>query len=232
MEHIFECRNLSVKYGSKLALDNFSVHIKPGRIVGLLGPNGSGKTTLIKTAMGFIKPDGGEILIEGFPPSHKSKAVLSYLPDELYFDKNLKISNTVSLFKDFYQDFDAKKASDMIRRLNVLENKKLKQLSKGMLEKVQLSLVMSRSAKLYILDEPLGAVDPAARQFILDTILSKYDREASLLISTHLIQDIEEILDEAIFIKEGKLVLHDTKENIKNQKGLSLNDYFKEVFRC
>ncbi len=232
MEYILETQHLSVKYGNKIAVDDFNIKLEKGKIVGLLGPNGSGKTTLIKTIMGLLKAKSGEVFIDSYPPSHHSKAITSYLPDELYFDRNLKISNTISLFKDFYKDFDEEKAKDMIHRLDVKEDKKLKQLSKGMLEKVQLSLVMSRNAKLYILDEPLGAVDPAARQFILDTILSKYNREASLLISTHLIQDIEEILDEAIFIKNGQLVLHDSKENILREKGMSLNDYFKEVFKC
>ncbi len=232
MEYILEANQLNVNYGKKLAVDNFSIQLTKGKIVGLLGPNGSGKTTLIKTTMGLIKQSSGDLLIDGMKPSHKTKAITSYLPDELYFDKNLKISNTISLFKDFYKDFDADKAKDMINRLDVKEDKKLKQLSKGMLEKVQLSLVMSRNATLYILDETLGAVDPAARQFILDTILSKYNRDATLLISTHLIQDIEEILDEAVFIKNGKMILHDTKDNILKEKGLSLNDYFKEVFKC
>lgn len=232
MENVLECQNLSIKYGSKIAVDSFNIALKPGKIVGLLGPNGSGKTTLIKTAMGLIKPSEGEILIDGMKPCHLTKSLISYLPDELYFDKNLKVSNAISLFKDFYSDFDEEKALHMIESLDVKENKKLKQLSKGMLEKVQLSLVMARDAKLFILDEPLGAVDPAARQFILDTILSKYSRNATLLISTHLIQDIEEILDEAIFIKNGKLVLHEDKNVIKEQSGMSLNDYFKEVFKC
>ncbi len=232
MQYVLECNDLTIKYGRKVAVDGFNLKLEAGKIVGLLGPNGSGKTTLIKTAMGLLKQSSGEILIDEMKPSHKTKAIISYLPDNLYFDKNLKISQTISIFEDFYKDFDANKARDMINSLKVTENKKLKQLSKGMLEKVQLSLVMSRDAKLYILDEPLGAVDPAARQYILDTILSKYNRTGTLLISTHLIQDIEPILDEAIFIKDGKAICHENAEKLRKEHNMSLNDYFKEVFKC
>lgn len=232
MADILKCSNLSVNYGRKQALKNFDLNLELGKIVGLLGPNGSGKTTLIKTIMGLLKPAKGEVMINGMPPSHKTKALISYLPDNVYFDKNLKISQTVSLFKDFYSDFDKEKALSMIERLGVKENQSLKKLSKGTLEKVQLSLVMSRNAKLYVLDEPLGAIDPAARQFILDTVLGLYNPNSTLLISTHLIQDIEEILEEAVFIKEGSLVVHENSESLRKRTGLSLNNYFKEVFKC
>lgn len=232
MSSILECKNLSVKYGSAYAVRDLNLNIERGRIIGLLGPNGSGKTTLIKTIMGLLKPSEGEVLIEGMKPSHLTKAVISYLPDNMYLDKNLKIGSIVNYFADFYEDFDADKARAMIERLSVDYNKHLKKLSKGMLEKVQLSLVMSRRAKLYVLDEPLGAVDPAAREFILNTILGEYNPYASLIISTHLIQDVEQILDEAIFIKNGSLVLHEDADSIRERTGGSLDAYFKEVFRC
>ncbi len=232
MVNILECQNLCVNYGSKKALKDFNIKLELGKIVGLLGPNGSGKTTLIKTIMGLLVPAGGNVLINGMEPCHKTKAITSYLPDNMYLDKNLKISQVVSLFSDFYADFDKDKARSMIDRLGVVENKPLKTLSKGMLEKVQLSLVMSRDAELYVLDEPLGAVDPAARQFILDTVLGLYNPKATLLISTHLIQDIEPILQEAVFIKQGELVVHDSADSLRNRTNLSLNDYFKEVFKC
>lgn len=232
MSSILECKNLSVKYGSTYAVRDLNLNIQQGRIIGLLGPNGSGKTTLIKTIMGLLRPVEGEVLIEGMKPSHLTKAIISYLPDNMYLDKNLKIGSIVNYFADFYEDFDVEKAKAMIERLGVDYNKHLKKLSKGMLEKVQLSLVMSRRAKLYVLDEPLGAVDPAAREFILNTILGEYNPYASLIISTHLIQDVEQILDEAIFIKNGSLVLHEDADSIRERTGGSLDAYFKEVFRC
>lgn len=232
MSSILECKNLSVKYGSTYAVRDLNLNIQQGRIIGLLGPNGSGKTTLIKTIMGLLRPAEGEVLIEGMKPSHLTKAIISYLPDNMYLDKNLKIGSIVNYFADFYEDFDVEKAKAMIERLGVDYNKHLKKLSKGMLEKVQLSLVMSRRAKLYVLDEPLGAVDPAAREFILNTILGEYNPYASLIISTHLIQDVEQILDEAIFIKNGSLVLHEDADSIRERTGGSLDAYFKEVFRC
>lgn len=232
MSSILECKNLSVKYGSAYAVRDLNLNIQQGRIIGLLGPNGSGKTTLIKTIMGLLRPAEGEVLIEGMKPSHLTKAIISYLPDNMYLDKNLKIGSIVNYFADFYEDFDVEKAKAMIERLGVDYNKHLKKLSKGMLEKVQLSLVMSRRAKLYVLDEPLGAVDPAAREFILNTILGEYNPYASLIISTHLIQDVEQILDEAIFIKNGSLVLHEDADSIRERTGGSLDAYFKEVFRC
>lgn len=232
MPSILQCNNLSVKYGPNYAVRDFNLNIEQGRIIGLLGPNGSGKTTLIKTIMALLQASEGEVLIDGMRPSHLTKAIISYLPDNMYLDKNLKIGNIVKFFSDFYEDFDAEKARGMIERLGVDYNKHLKKLSKGMLEKVQLSLVMSRSAKLYVLDEPLGAVDPAAREFILNTILGEYNPNASLIISTHLIQDVEKILDEAIFIKNGSLVLHEDADSIRERTGDSLDAYFKEVFRC
>lgn len=232
MPSLLQCNNLSVKYGAHYAVKDFNLSVEQGKIIGLLGPNGSGKTTLIKTIMGLLQPSKGEVLIDGMKPSHLTKALISYLPDNMYLDKNLRILNLIHYFADFYEDFDAAKARAMIERLGVDYNKHLKKLSKGMLEKVQLSLVMSRKAKLYVLDEPLGAVDPAAREFILNTILGEYNPDASLIISTHLIQDVEKILDQAIFIKEGSLVLHEDADSIRERTGDSLDAYFKEVFRC
>ncbi len=199
---------------------------------GLLGPNGSGKTTLIKMLAGLLKQDAGEITINGQKVGPDTKAVVSYLPERTYFNESLKIKNLVNMFKDFYADFDEARAYHMMELLKIEPEMVFKKLSKGNKEKVQLIMVMSRRAKLYLLDEPIAGVDPAARDYILQTIITNYDTEGSILISTHLISDIENILDDVIFVKEGNIVCHQNADTLRNEKGQSVDEIFREVFRC
>lgn len=229
---IFDCRSLTKSYGSVNALKSFNLSLPVGRIVGLLGPNGSGKTTLIKLAAGLLTPTDGTILIDGMPVGEKTKGIVSYLPERTYFDETLTVSQTIDFFEDFYADFDRDRAEEMLSRLAVPFERRLKNLSKGNKEKVQLVLVMSRRARLYLLDEPIGGVDPATRDFILSTIVSNYDPEATVVISTHLIADVEPILDEFIFIHQGNLVMHSTAEAVRNERGISIDQLFREVFKC
>ena len=202
MSAILECKNLSKAYGRKTALSHINLTLSGGHIIGLLGPNGSGKTTLIKLINGLLTPSEGSLLVGGNPVGIESKKIVSYLPDQSYLDMNLKVQELIDYFKDFYEDFDESRAYDMLAKLNISPSDKLKTMSKGTKEKVQLILIMSRRAKLYVLDEPIAGVDPAARDYILNTILSNYDEDAAILISTHLISDIENILDEVVFIKD------------------------------
>lgn len=232
MSVILECNALSKRFGSTLALDNFSLRLERGKIVGLLGPNGSGKTTFIKIINGLLVPNAGGITIAGMAPGVETKKIVSYLPEKTYLPDWMKVSDTIRFFKDFYEDFDEKRAYDMLHRLNLDPSKRLKSLSKGTKEKVQLILVMSRRADLYCLDEPIGGVDPAARDYILNTIITNYDENATIIISTHLIADIENILDEAVFIKAGRLVLHAPVDEIREKEGKSIDTLFREVFRC
>ena len=232
MNALLECRNLTKSYGRKPALSNVDLTISPGRIVGLLGPNGSGKSTLIKLANGLLTPTAGEILVCGKRPGVESHLAVSYLPDKNYLNDWMRVSDIISYFSDFYQNFDASRARDMLRRLDIDERQRLKALSKGTKEKVQLILVMSRKAQLYLLDEPIGGVDPAARDYILHTILSNYSKDATVLISTHLIEDIEPVLDEAIFLKEGTVFAHRSVDEIRENEGMSVDAYFREVFKC
>ncbi len=229
---VFECINLTKQYGSTTALDDVTLHLEAGRIVGLLGPNGSGKTTLIKLATRLLQPTNGSILIDGEMPSVDSKSKIAYLPDREYLPLWMKIDDLVEFYKDFYPDFDEDRAISLINDLGIDRTKRMKQLSKGTKEKVQLILTMSRKAKIYILDEPIAGVDPAARDYILKTIISNYDENALVIISTHLIQDVEQILDEAVFIKQGKVILHESTDEIRNQNGMSVDAYFREVFAC
>lgn len=229
---ILECRNLSKKYGSVSALDDVNLTIGAGRVIGLLGPNGSGKTTLIKLANGLLCPSDGEILINGSAPGTESKAIVSYLPDRQYLPDWMSVNQLLDLYEDFYEDFDRARAIDMLGRLGISETQRIKQMSKGTKEKAQLIMVMSRRAKLYLLDEPIGGVDPATRDYILDTIIRNYEYDATVIISTHLISDVENILDEAIFINNGKIVLHSTVDDIREKHGMSVDAYFREVFRC
>jgi ABC-2 type transport system ATP-binding protein len=203
-----------------------------GRIVGLLGPNGSGKTTLIKLLCGLLQPTAGTLTVNGQAVGPETKAVVSYLPDRMYFADWMRASDLMDLFRDFYADFDYEKALAMCQSLGVNPKDKLKTMSKGTKEKVQLVLVMARKAQLYLLDEPIAGVDPAARDFILHTILTNYNENGTVLISTHLISDIEKVLDEAIFLKEGKITLHDTVDNIRWREGKSVDALFREVFRA
>lgn len=229
---ILECRNLSKSYGqSDLALNNFSIALPRGKVIGLLGPNGSGKTTLIKLIAGLLTPTSGELLVNGMPIGVETKRIVSYLPERTYFDPGMRVEETIQYFEDFYQDFNTEKARAMLEDLGVDTNKKMKALSKGTKEKVQLVLVMSRDAQLYLLDEPIGGVDPATRDYIIHTILTNFNPDSTLLISTHLIADVERILDDVVFISRGQLVLHQSVDQIRQERGCSVDDLFREVFR-
>ncbi len=206
--------------------------IPRGKIVGLLGPNGSGKTTLIKILNGLLVPTGGQVLINGLAPGAQTKARISYLPERTYFQNSMRVKELLEYFADFYEDFRMERAREMLLSLHINENDRIKTLSKGTREKVQLILVMSRDADLYVLDEPIAGVDPAARDYIIKTIIKNYNEKATVLLSTHLISDIENILDEVIFIREGRLLLQTTVEEIREVKGKSVDSYFREVFAC
>ena len=225
-------RNLSKKYGKHTALKDVSLDIPRGRIIGLLGPNGSGKTTLIKLMNGLLTPGKGQILIDGNLPGVETKACVSYLPERTYLPPAIRVKQLLSYFTDFYTDFDRQKALSMLTSLQISPDASLKTLSKGTKEKVQLIMVMSRKAQLYILDEPIAGVDPAARDYILKTIIQDYSEEASILLSTHLISDIEPILDDVIFLKDGEITLTSSVEDIRNTYGKSVDAYFREVFSC
>lgn len=232
MSAILTCNNLSKSFGAKKALDNVNLNIERGRIVGLLGPNGSGKSTFIKLCNDLLTPTSGELTIAGNAPGIETKKLVSYLPERTYLNDWMKVSEILQMFKDFYADFNMQKAYDMLKRLNIDPSERLKTLSKGTKEKVQLILVMSREAQLYLLDEPIGGVDPAARDYILDTILGNYQENATIIISTHLISDIEKVLDDIIFLKNGQVVLTQTVDDIRAENGKSVDSLFREVFRC
>ena len=233
MSELVEIHNLTKSYDKrKEALHDLTLTLPRGRIVGLLGPNGSGKTTLIKLLNGLLVPDGGEILIDGEKPGPSTKAKVSYRPERTYLKNGATIRELLSYFQDFYEDFRTDRAREMLAALRIEENARIRALSKGTREKVQLILVMSRDASLYILDEPIAGVDPAARDYILRTIITNYNENATVLISTHLITDIENILDEVIFMKEGRLLLQTSVEEIREEKGKSVDAYFREVFAC
>ena len=228
----WECKNLCKRYGSVQALDNVSFTVEPGRVVGLLGPNGSGKTTLIKLANGLLTPTGGELLINGQKPGKTTRAQVSYLPDRPCLPEWMSAEKLLNMFSDFYADFQPEKAREMLEKLGIDPKQKIKQMSKGTREKVQLILVMSRKAELYLLDEPIGGVDPATRDYILETIIRNYNPSASVVISTHLIADVEQVLDDVIFINRGRIVLKSSVDDIREQQGKSVDAYFREVFRC
>ena len=232
MSELLTCEGLTKHYGAKTALDGVDLHIGFGKIVGLLGPNGSGKTTLIKLANGLLQPDSGSIRIAGMKPGVESKAIVSYLPDADWLPGWMRVEQLVKMFGDFYKDFDPARENEMLANLELSPKDVLKTLSKGNREKVQLILAMSRNARLYLLDEPIGGVDPAARDYILHTILSNYSKDATVLISTHLIEDIEPVLDEAIFLKEGTVFAHRSVDEIRENEGMSVDAYFREVFKC
>lgn len=231
-EYILQCNNLTKKFGAKTALDNISLSVGRGKIVGLLGPNGSGKTTMIKIANGLLTPTTGNLLIDDKKPGFETKKIVSYLPDKNYLSDWMTVRELVKMFEDFYEDFDASKAYTMIENLHISPEDKLKTLSKGNKEKVQLILVMSRSADLYLLDEPIGGVDPATRDYILDSIIKNYSENATVIISTHLITDIEKVLDEVIFIQNGKVILHESVDELREREGKSVDEVFREVFKC
>ncbi|MDF2485563.1 MAG: hypothetical protein K0R46_1731 [Herbinix sp.] len=232
MSAILECKSLSKKFTALTALSNVNLTLERGRIIGLLGPNGSGKTTMIKLLNGLLVPTSGSILVDGKLPGPETKKIVSYLPEKTYLPDWMKISDTIEFFQDFYPDFDSKRANEMLERLHLDANRRMKTLSKGTKEKVQLILVMSRNADLYCLDEPIGGVDPAARDYILNTIITNYNENATVLISTHLIADIEKILDEVVFIKDGNITLHASVEDIRSKEGKSVDTLFREVFKC
>ena len=233
MNPILECSGLSKQYTSGCyALNNLNLSLERGQIIGLLGPNGSGKTTFIKLINDLLTPTSGQILIDGKLPGVDTKAMISYLPERTHLDQTMKIKDLIKYFADFYEDFRTERAFTMLKDLNIDQNARLKNLSKGTKEKVQLILVMSRDAKLYILDEPIGGVDPAARDYILHTILNNYNEEATILLSTHLIHDIESILDQVIFIRQGQLVLNASVDEIRMEQGKSVDSLFREGFKC
>lgn len=232
MTPILECRDLCKRYGSVQALDHINLRLEPGRIVGLLGPNGSGKTTLIKMANGLLTWEHGDLLIDGMAPGIETRKIVSYLPERTYLAEWMTAAQTIDFFEDFYPDFRRDRAEDMLLRLNVPLDRKIRQLSKGTREKVQLILVMSREAKLYLLDEPIGGVDPATRDYILSTIIGNYDPGATVLISTHLIADVEQVLDDVVFISQGQIVLQKSVDEIREEQGKSVDQLFREVFRC
>lgn len=232
MEELLKIDNVSKKYGHFKALDNVSLTLSKGKIIGSLGPNGSGKTTLIKIINGLLKEYDGEILVDGNKIGEKSRKIISYLPDENYFQDWMYVRDVLGIFSDLYEDFDKENCLSLMNRFKLDKNMKIKAMSKGMKEKFQLSLVMSRKAKIYILDEPIAGVDPAAREVILDVILNNYEADSLVLISTHLISDLETIFDDVIFLKEGRVVLHQETEELRSQRKQSIDEAFREVFRC
>ncbi len=233
MSEILTCEALTKCYDKdKTALDGVDLHVNFGRIVGLLGPNGSGKTTLIKLANGLLQPTSGSIKVAGMAPGPDTKALVSYLPDADWLPDWMQVEQLVGMFTDFYADFDPAKAFEMLDALHIARTAKLRTLSKGNKEKVQLILAMSRAARLYLLDEPIGGVDPAARDYILHTIISNYSKDATVILSTHLIGDIEPVLDEAIFLKDGRVLAHRSVEELRETEGMSVDEYFREGFKC
>ena len=231
-EMVLQARDLTMRYHGCVALDGLNLELPKGKIVGLLGPNGSGKTTFIKLAAGLLTPTAGSIQIDGEKIGPKTKAAVSYLPDRPCFNKNLRVEQLLDFFQDFYQDFDRERAETMLKTLNIQPKARFRTLSKGTQEKVQLVLVMSRRAKLYLLDEPIGGVDPAARDYILNTIITNYDPSATVLISTHLITDVERVLDEFLFLYNGKIIRGGNADTVREESGKSLDELFREVFRC
>ena len=229
---LLEIKNLYKNYGEKQVLNNITLTVPRGKIIGLLGKNGTGKTTLIKLINGLLTPTEGEIIFEGEKIGPQSKLNIAYLPERTYLDKSMTINETLKFFKEFYSNFDIDKAKDLLKKLDLDENQKIAKMSKGMQEKVQLVLVMSRKADLYILDEPLGGVDPATRDYILDTILTNFNEGASIIISTHLISDIERILDEVIFIDKGEIKLISDADELRNKENASIDEIFRRMFKC
>lgn len=232
MAIILSCRGLTKQYGATTALNSIDLDLPAGSVIGLLGPNGSGKSTFIKIAAGLLTSTSGELLIDGYKPGVKTKEIVSYLPDHDYLNDWMSVNQLIKMFEDFYADFDKDKAFDMIQRLDIKRESMLKTLSKGTREKVQLILTMSRKAKLYLLDEPIGGVDPAARDYILNTIIGNYNENAAVLISTHLIADVEPVLTHAVFIKNGKIVRAGEVDDIREETGSSIDALFREEFKC
>lgn len=232
MENLIECHSLTKCFGSKTALSDINLNIQHGKITGLLGTNGSGKTTLMKLVAGLLMPTDGEILINGLKPGTETKRHVSYLPEKSYLSDWMKVTDIISYFNDFYEDFDRQKALDMLKSLNISPTQQLKVMSKGTKEKVQLVLVMSRKAELYMLDEPIGGVDPAARDYIIKTIIANYSENSGVLISTHLITDIEPVLDDVVILNNGVLKEFCGVDELREKNRKSVDAYFREVFRC
>ena len=231
MSELLRCEHLTKRYGSTVALSDVTFTLESGKIVGLLGPNGSGKTTLIKIINGLLTPTEGAVYVDGDQPGPKTRAKVAYLPDNIYLNSWMTVKQIVEYFQDFYEDFSAERAYEMLSRLDISPARRLKTLSKGNKEKVCLILVMSRQAKLYVLDEPIAGVDPAARDYVISTIINNYNPNATVLISTHLIADIEQVLDEALFIHQGRVILQKTVDEIREENGKSVDELFREVFR-
>lgn len=229
---VLECKDLTKQYGHAQALDHVSLNIESGRIVGLLGPNGSGKSTMMKLANGLLTPTSGEVLVCGQKPGRESHSQVSYLPERTAIPTWMSSVQLLDFYSDFYTDFQRDAAEKMLAHLKIAPKQRIKQMSKGNREKVQLIMVMSRAAKLYLLDEPIGGVDPATRDYILSTIIGSYNPEASVIISTHLIADVEKILDDVIFINQGQIMMQTTVDRIREEKGISVDAFFREVFRC
>ena len=232
MESVLECKNLTKKYITKTALKGIDLSVPKGAIVGLLGPNGSGKTTLLKLAAGHLKPSSGEISVCGLKPGAESKLLAAYQPDRVYLNDWMTVNDLVQMMADFYPNFNKAKAFEMLKNLKIEAGDKLKSLSKGTKEKVQLILTMSREVPLYMLDEPIGGVDPAARDYILNTIISNYSENSTVIISTHLISDIESVLNYVLFLKEGNIIRQGDVDDIREEKGMSIDQLFREEFRC
>lgn len=229
---ILQYKEVTKRYGSNLALDHLDLDLEPGRIVGLLGPNGAGKTTMIKMAAGLIQPSAGTVLVDGMEPGKETKAETAYLSDRVVFSDYMTAQDLVKMHEEFFKDFDRKKAVDMLISLGIKGSMKVGEMSKGTKEKLQLILVMSRRAKVYLLDEPVGGVDPAARDYILDTIITNYSPDALVVISTHLISEVESVLDDIVFVKEGKIFLHRPADELREENGKSVEELFKGVFKC
>ena len=229
---VLECKGLCKDYGRFTALDQVDLTIEPGRIVGLLGPNGSGKTTLIKLVNGLLTPTAGELSVCGLAPGKESHALVSYLPERTSIPTWMTASQLLDFYQDFYADFRRDAAEEMLSHLHIPARQRIKQMSKGTREKVQLIMVMSRAAKLYLLDEPIGGVDPATRDYILSTIIGNYDPDAAVVISTHLIADVERVLDDVIFLAQGRVMLRSSVDQIREEKGISVDELFREVFKC
>ena len=232
MDVLVECKGLKKSYGKIPVIKELDLSLERGRIIGILGPNGSGKTTLIKILAGILNKNDGEVTISGKSIGIETKKIVSYLPERTYFSPNMRVKDTINFFEDFYEDFRRDRAEQMLESLNISKNSKIKQLSKGTREKVQLVLVMSREAEVYLLDEPMGGVDPAARDYILNTIIRNYSEDALVVMSTHLISDIERVLDEAVFINRGNIVFHRSVDEIRETEHKSVDELFREVFRC
>ncbi len=230
MNNIVEIKNLTKKYSNKVALNNISLSIEEGKVVGILGPNGSGKTTLIKILTGLLRQTSGEVLIDGHKIGVYTKRVVSYLPDRNFLYKWMKIKDALDFFKDFYSDFDEAKFEELLEFMKLDKNMKIDTLSKGMHEKLNLSLVLSRNAKLYVLDEPIAGVDPVARDQILNAIINNYNEKSSMIITTHLVRDMENILDEVVFLKEGNVILQGSAEDLREERGKQIDDIYKEIF--